>query len=475
MQARHWLSAALLFVAPAIASAQSGWPGSGFLGGAGAAPPPNAGYYAPADAGGGFPAGGYSGQMPMYYPGGMPAGGAMADPNLSYMAGQPPYAAEGVDPGATLVSDDGQMYADGAYSTDGYEAPVVPPHRPVFTWQPPPGGSCLLNYIPQPYAGLSAQDGGTAGLFGSMVRSRLGQFYLRADALMLRRTNPEAGHPLIQSLAPTAPIGTVPTTVLDSGQLQFKNEVGQRVTLGLATSERSAFEVTWWSLYNWVATSGVTGAPGSASLQLPGTLGIGSFGGANAFVGADSIIVDYSTRLYNVEANYLATTVFEKFSILAGARTLQLYDRMFLQSSSLLFGNGIYDLPISNQLYGGQLGFLFKQNFDLFTFEVGSKSGIYANHVHMNNYVADAVNGVFPGRNISVSENNSAFVQEFSLNGVYNITSAWAFRLGYQVLWIDSVALAPNNADFSLGGGTTIHHGGSLFIYGGNFGVEARF
>jgi hypothetical protein len=49
--------------------------------------------------------------------------------------------------------------------------------------------------------------------------------------------------------------------------------------------------------------------------------------------------------------------------------------------------------------------------------------------------------------------------------------------MGYNLIWLSGVALAPNQFDFSSppAGGTQLHGGSSVFLSGANLGLEARW
>jgi hypothetical protein len=393
--------------------------------------------------------------------------------------------AEEVQPnGATSVAEDGTVYygPDGQMvSPEGYEADAVPgySHAPVFGWQPPPSGTRIRNLLPGPYQGLGAQDGCGPGLFGDKLVARLGHLYVKCDALMLRRSNPGGSLTLVQTQDPVT--GAPLNSVLTTGSIQLKNEVGQRFTLGISQTERANIEVTYWS---WLNSIGTTGVVGNHNLEIgapPGFIGntppLAGFTNS-PFVNASQFTTANSTTIWSAEANYLATSVFDKFIFLGGFRAIQLHDHFSLSAfnqPTASQGVGLFDLPIRNEMYGGQLGFIFRQNFDLLTFEITSKSGCYNDHANMRSYVAGTISGVT--RDMSVSSNAAAFVQEFSMNATYSFTSAFAIRLGYQIMWFDNMALATNNIDLTntATSASTILRGQNLFLYGMNLGLEARF
>ena len=49
----------------------------------------------------------------------------------------------------------------------------------------------------------------------------------------------------------------------------------------------------------------------------------------------------------------------------------------------------------------------------------------------------------------SIRDRNVAFVGELGLTGAYQINDCWTVRGGYQVIWVDGIALAPDQLDDS--------------------------
>jgi hypothetical protein len=64
-----------------------------------------------------------------------------------------------------------------------------------------------------------------------------------------------------------------------------------------------------------------------------------------------------------------------------------------------------------------------------------------------------------------------------NLTAIYRLTDHWGLRAGYNLIWLDGVALAPNQWDFTntANSGTSLVGGGSLFLHGVNLGVERRW
>lgn len=76
----------------------------------------------------------------------------------------------------------------------------------------------------------------------------------------------------------------------------------------------------------------------------------------------------------------------------------------------------------------------------------------------------------------SVSSEGVAFVGEAQLNMLYKVNQYWTIKSGYEMLFVDGVALAPENfnsqAPFSGPRNTAINNNGNLFLHGASLGLE---
>ena len=68
-----------------------------------------------------------------------------------------------------------------------------------------------------------------------------------------------------------------------------------------------------------------------------------------------------------------------------------------------------------------------------------------------------------------------AFTGDLNLTVGFQLNDVWAFHAGYNVMWIDQVALAPDQLDFNPSSpSTAINTGGDVFLHGINI-VEAHW
>ena len=71
-----------------------------------------------------------------------------------------------------------------------------------------------------------------------------------------------------------------------------------------------------------------------------------------------------------------------------------------------------------------------------------------------------------------------AFEGELNLSGIFRINDVWSLKAGYSVMWIEGLALAPDQLDFNFAvspSGNTLTSDGGMFIHGANVGLEARW
>jgi len=77
----------------------------------------------------------------------------------------------------------------------------------------------------------------------------------------------------------------------------------------------------------------------------------------------------------------------------------------------------------------------------------------------------------------SATEGGTGLIGDLNFTLIYRIDETWGLRVGYNLIWLSGVALAPNQFDFAAppGGGTGLNGGSGVYLYGGNLGVEARW
>jgi hypothetical protein len=185
------------------------------------------------------------------------------------------------------------------------------------------------------------------------------------------------------------------------------------------------------------------------------------------------ITFDYHSRFSSAEAN-LRFSLGNKLSLLGGFRYIDLHEQ--IDGSFSAAGQSDTQFITSNtdnHLYGGQLGAeLAIINTKKIVVAGIAKAGMFGNQADLTLYGANGDPGV--GR----IKGQMAFLGEVDLVGSYLLSDNIAVRLGYQALWLQGVALAPdqfNVAGDANGPAWYPDTKGSLFYHGAFLGLEISF
>jgi hypothetical protein len=130
-------------------------------------------------------------------------------------------------------------------------------------------------------------------------------------------------------------------------------------------------------------------------------------------------------------------------------------------------------------MYGFQIGADVELiNFDSrFHIDGVFTAGILANDAEQR--TSAPVIAQIPGTSsvISASDDHTAFVGEIGLRGVYDLTPGLSVFGGYHAIWLDGIALAPDQIPVTdlFAPSATLDTGGTLLLHGASVGVEVSF
>ncbi|HEX4144955.1 MAG TPA: BBP7 family outer membrane beta-barrel protein [Pirellulales bacterium] len=284
-----------------------------------------------------------------------------------------------------------------------------------------------------------------------------GPWYVSADAFLLHRSNGNANIPITMN-------SNTGNTILSAQNLTFTSRVGPRLMVGYAWSHTTAFEVSYFGLIDSRTQVGISGPD---NLTLPGDLS----SVATGFSGASQVNVSYSSLLNNAEFNVLRNTGSNPISWLYGFRYLGLNEHLDINSVSSTTAN--YAVMTRNNMFGIQGGGRWMFNYKNFSLEATGKLGILENATMQTQSVTDPGAAFLP-RQASEKGANVSFLSEFGANAIYRLSEHWGLRFGYTFIWVDGLALAPNQLDytFTTTSGTGLNHGGNVFLSAINLGVE---
>jgi hypothetical protein len=260
----------------------------------------------------------------------------------------------------------------------------------------------------------------------------------------------------------------VGAALLNATDLGFGTAAGFRIgvvrhqVLGTAWD----LETLYSGIDGWRATTGVLPATGT---EIPFATPLGdplnfSHNWAN-----------FRSELHNVEVNG-RRPIREWLSFLAGFRYIELneelsmFQNIFVGADENLTAGSV---DTANHLFGFQIG-VDGQIWNRGRLELNGvlKAGIYNNTAKNQ---ATWSESLIPGVDIArASDDHTAFVGEIGLTGLYKLDRGWAIRGGYQLLWIEGVALASDQIAVSDpdAGTASVNTGGSPFYHGAFVGLE---
>ncbi len=204
---------------------------------------------------------------------------------------------------------------------------------------------------------------------------------------------------------------------------------------------------------------------------------------------------EWESRLYNLEVNL---RWFDRPWIhsLIGFRYVQFEESLLGQFPAAVpeyIVPGDYILPagepnrtfwsskVANHLWGGQLGtdITLWDRGGLLSASSSAKVGLYYNREEQTSSS--------PGLGVvSAQQDELAFLGEIGVMTKWRVTDRIVFRLGYQLMWLQGVALAPSQIPVSSlsgnwdrrsleGNPTSVNGNGTLFFHGSTAGVEVKF
>ncbi len=303
-------------------------------------------------------------------------------------------------------------------------------------------------------------------------------YYFQVGALLLNRVPRFAQQPMVVNT-------TTNTTLLSTSDLRSNFNSGMQATFGMPIRGGRALEFSYFGLFAGNTTASAVKPDPGAFLIFPNNL-VG-----NAFVDMDRADVTYSSWINSFAVNFpcccgccndscCGDTRCRSFTWFGGFRYLSLGEQLNISTQRTVGGGlepGNYNIRTANNLYGMQLGARIRRTSGRFGWDGSSFAGIFGNAAQQTQSVTDFPN--FPLRPpVSSRAGGAAFVGGANLSGLYALTNVWNLVAGYNVLWIEGVALAPDQLDFNFAaaqGGSQINNRGGVFLHGVNVGLEGRW
>lgn len=274
-----------------------------------------------------------------------------------------------------------------------------------------------------------------------------------ANAVALNRSRPDR-LVLMQDAAD-------PARNLNASDFAFGFQSGWDVSL-LRENDGRGMEFRFLNVDGWDAgTTAISGPPSLVRINttvpffLPGVTGVKA---------------TYTSELLSAEFN-LRRQVSDCFTLLAGFRYFEL-DEYFHADLDAAVIPSTYDTSTRNRMYGAQLGAEARLwSLDRLSFDGVAKIGVYHDSSSQDT-ILDSGIVIVSGADTS---DRAAFMAELAFTGNYRLTDCFSVEAAYNLLWLETVAVATDQVpatDFFTGAG--IDGGGGAFYHGLLIGLVLR-
>lgn len=283
----------------------------------------------------------------------------------------------------------------------------------------------------------------------------IGSWDIRAGNAWLRRSFPGSA-PLVKNYSTGA-------TLIDAADHEFDFEPGPDLTIR-HHGEVWGLEFRWFQVHDWISETPTISAPARITLPFRAPVDLWTTG--------SSLSSRYVSELDNFELN-LRKELCPWLTALVGFRFIELNEDLgVLGSGGSFTGNGT--LQTFNDLYGCQLGLdaILWNRGGPFRVEGFGKAGVYGNDARSRTYLFQASGNSMSD---SASKTHTSFLGETGVQGVYQFNPHFAARLGYQLTWIDGVAVASSqmaqlDPAHTTGTSSTVATAGDTVFYHGGVG-----
>ena len=289
----------------------------------------------------------------------------------------------------------------------------------------------------------NCNDGGLAG-------GRRSTWRVAVDSVVMRRDQMDAVPLVVDS-------GTG-NTLLAANDLDLGYRAGLRLSVARQISRHNDIEFEFFSIEQ-LGASATVAAPGAQLLMYGATFGSAPLG------------LEYDTDLRNFEVNWCHYWGSGRIKTLIGFRGMELGEHLTV--NDLVSPPGLFLGDVNNQLIGGQIGIegaLWQSR--RCEIEGGLKCGVYRNSAEFDAAFPQAG----PGAAFQAAEDHTAFSGELWLGVNYDLTDWLALRLGYQAMWVEGVAILPEQLDdlaVPILGDPDVS--GSPFYHGATFGLQVAW
>ena len=328
-----------------------------------------------------------------------------------------------------------------------------------------------------------------------------GFWYTEVDYMALNRGWERKGLVLAneERVVTTNPIGQyIVQNVLNIGGEKPGMEGVGRVKLGRflfrdVSNRDHLLEASWLGGGDWQQAVSLDAAT-TAGLQVSNFIDRVN----ESFDGARSMNYAYNSEMNSGELNYTVRTRMSRdqlqlqpngtwvraanptktYSYLAGLRFIDVSEELDWNAteipiSTTLNESGFYSVDTENRMLGTQMGGSIGYETARWSITASAKAGGYWNRMHLKSAFQVGETTILNSGETDSTEDNLSFVGEAGLMTKWHLRPNISLRAGLELLYIESIALAPFQVNFIPGGYSAIAAGGDSVYMGGTIGVES--
>ncbi|HUT11416.1 MAG TPA: BBP7 family outer membrane beta-barrel protein [Thermoguttaceae bacterium] len=263
--------------------------------------------------------------------------------------------------------------------------------------------------------------------------------------------------------------------IVSSAVLDFDYETGPQLVIGRYLDDCRRVEVRYFGLHHWRTGFGIDSTavpPANPNLSLPFDSNY-----TNDFDGALHVDVSYKSELHNVEVNLLDDR-HSCFTRLIGFRYLNLnedFDYESTDAAGSIPSTSNYLIGTDNHLVGFQIGGIVEREVcERFCVDLTGKLGAYVNFAEQSTFLGDRFDNENVRRDFRERQGELAFIGELRFGCAYQLTKSMAAIAGYQLMWVEGVALAPEQLDLTTTplSGSGLNDNGGVFYDGAYVGIR---
>lgn len=287
--------------------------------------------------------------------------------------------------------------------------------------------------------------------------ARKSSLYFSADSLFLNRNIPDRGIAVLETgVGPN--VARTGTSVLSGDDLDFDVEPGVRFTIGRENSDGDFAEFAFFGLHDWNAQAGAFDPADKIAIHF-----LPDF---DDFDDVTRVDAGYSSQLQSFELN-AGGNLGESGRAFLGLRYIDVEEDFSLfVVDDLPNDDATYNVKTRNYLFGPQIGGSWvAAATDSLSLDVHGKAGLLLNLFDVSTTVVQSGGPQPAFAENRQNEEGVGTILELGAMLRYHVSDSMQFRVGYEFMAVNGVALAidqnPDSSDV-----------GSILYYGPSVGFE---